>query len=251
MYMIGELMGLPEEDHAQLLHWSDLFATGGEEIRDEVVEAVRAYSAYILEPGRPAARRDRPRTSSASIVNADDEQGPLSDIDLVFETMLVLVGGDETTRHVISGGVEALLRHPDQLARLRAEPALLPGAIEEMLRWVSPIRNMNRTATVDVEVNGQQVKEGDRILLLYPSANRDETVFADPYRFDITRTPNDHVVVRGVRPPPLPRRSARPARAAGAVRGAAGPPPRPRSWRPTTSCRDAAATSCSASSTSR
>ena len=94
--------------------------------------------------------------------------------------MLVLVGGDETTRHVISGGVEALLRHPDQLARLRAEPELLPGAIEEMLRWVSPIRNMNRTATVDVEVNGQQVKEGDRILLLYPSANRDETVFDGP-----------------------------------------------------------------------
>ena len=107
--------------------------------------------------------------------------------------MLVLVGGDETTRHVISGGVEALLRHPDQLARVRDEPELLPGAIEEMLRWVSPIRNMNRTATVDVEVNGQQVKEGDRILLLYPSANRDETVFADPYRFDITRSPNAHV----------------------------------------------------------
>ena len=107
--------------------------------------------------------------------------------------MLVLVGGDETTRHVISGGVEALLRHPNQLARLRAEPALLPGAIEEMLRWVSPIRNMNRTATADIEVHGQQVSEGDRILLLYPSANRDETVFAEPYRFDIARTPNDHV----------------------------------------------------------
>ena len=192
MYMIGELMGLPEEDHAQLLHWSDLFATGGSEIRDEVVEAVRAYSAYILEV--VAQRRGGSAEDLVSlVVNADDEQGPLSDLDLVFETMLVLVGGDETTRHVISGGVEALLRHPDQLARLRAEPALLPGAIEEMLRWVSPIRNMNRTATVDVEVNGQQVKEGDRILLLYPSANRDETVFEDPYRFDITRTPNDHV----------------------------------------------------------
>ena len=107
--------------------------------------------------------------------------------------MLVLVGGDETTRHVISGGVEALLRHPDQLARLRAEPALLPSAIEEMLRWVSPIRNMNRTATADVEVHGQRVHEGDRILLLYPSANRDEAVFADPDQFDIARTPNDHV----------------------------------------------------------
>jgi cytochrome P450 family 142 subfamily A polypeptide 1 len=192
MYMIGELMGLPEEDHAQLLHWSDLFATGGSEIRDEVVDAVRAYSAYILD--KVAERRGGTAEDLVSlVVNADDEQGPLSDIDLVFETMLVLVGGDETTRHVISGGVEALLRHPAQLALLQAEPERLPAAIEEMLRWVSPIRNMNRTATVDVEVNGQQVKEGDRILLLYPSANRDASVFDDPYRFDITRTPNDHV----------------------------------------------------------
>ena len=192
MYMIGELMGLPEEDHAQLLHWSDLFATGGEEIRDEVVEAVRDYSAYILE--HVARRRGGSAEDLISlVVNADDDDGPLSDIDLVFETMLVLVGGDETTRHVISGGVDALARHPDELARRRAEPALLPGAIEEMLRWVSPIRNMNRTATVDVEVHGQEVKEGDRILLLYPSANRDESVFADPYRFDITRAPNEHV----------------------------------------------------------
>ncbi len=192
MYMIGELMGLPEEDHARLLHWSDLFATGGEEIREEVIEAVRAYSAYILD--HVARRRGGSAEDLISlVVNADDAQGPLSDIDLIFETMLVLVGGDETTRHVISGGVEALLRHPDQLARLRAEPALLESAIEEMLRWVSPIRNMNRTATVDVEVHGQQVKEGDRILLLYPSANRDESMFPDPYRFDIIRTPNDHV----------------------------------------------------------
>ncbi|MET0460243.1 MAG: cytochrome P450 [Ilumatobacteraceae bacterium] len=196
MYMIGELMGLPEEDHAQLLHWSDLFATGGAGIRDEVVAAVQAYSEYILE--QVAQRRGGTAEDLVSlIVNADDEQGPLSDIDLVFETMLVLVGGDETTRHVISGGVEALLRHPDELARLQADPELLPGAIEEMLRWVTPVRNMNRTATVDAEVNGQQVKEGDRILLLYPSANRDEKVFEDPYRFDITRSPNDHVSFGG------------------------------------------------------
>ena len=157
---------------------------------------MRAYSEYILE--QVAQRRGGTAEDLVSlIVNADDEQGPLSDIDLIFETMLVLVGGDETTRHVISGGVEALLRHPDELARLRAEPELLPGAIEEMLRWVSPIRNMNRTATVDAEVHGQQVKEGDRILLLYPSANRDEKVFDDPYRFDITRSPNDHVSFGG------------------------------------------------------
>lgn len=196
MYMIGELMGLPETDHHQLLHWSDVFATGGPEVRDEVVKAVGEYWAYILE--KITTRRGGDGTDLVSlVVNPADGEEPLSDTDLVFETMLVLVGGDETTRHVISGGLEALLRHPDQLARLRADMSLLPGAIEEMLRWVTPIRNMNRTATTDVEVNGQQVREGDRILLLYPSANRDEAMFDDPFRFDITRSPNDHVAFGG------------------------------------------------------
>lgn len=190
MYMIGELMGLPEDDHETLLHWSDLFATGGPEVREQVEIAVPQYAAYIME--KVAERRGTDAQDLVSlIVNALEE--PLSDIDLVFETMLVLVGGDETTRHVISGGMEALLRHPDQLAELQADLSLLPGALEEMLRWVSPIRNMNRTATCDIEVDGQSIREGDRILLLYPSANRDESVFPDPYRFDIHRSPNDHV----------------------------------------------------------
>jgi cholest-4-en-3-one 26-monooxygenase len=192
MLMIGELMGLPEHDHEALLHWSDLFATGGDEIREQVEQAVREYYAYIL--AKVGERRGNDGDDLVSlIINADDDGGQLTDLDLVFETMLVLVGGDETTRHVISGGIEALLRHPGQLAELQADTSLLPSAIEEMLRWVTPVRNMNRTATCDVEVNGQHVREGDRILLLYPSANRDESVFADPYRFDIHRSPNDHV----------------------------------------------------------
>jgi cytochrome P450 family 142 subfamily A polypeptide 1 len=89
--------------------------------------------------------------------------------------------------------VAALLQHPDQMDRLRSDPSLLPTAIEEMLRWSSPIRNMNRTATKDVEVNGHLIREGDRVLLLYPSANRDEKVFDDPFGFDVGRTPNEHV----------------------------------------------------------
>lgn len=190
MYMIGELMGLPEDDHETLLHWSDLFATGGPEVREQVEIAVPQYAAYIMEKVNERRGTDA-QDLVGLIVNALEE--PLSDIDLVFETMLVLVGGDETTRHVISGGMEALLRHPDQLAELQADLSLLPGALEEMLRWVSPIRNMNRTATCDIEVDGQLIREGDRILLLYPSANRDESVFPDPYRFDIHRSPNDHV----------------------------------------------------------
>jgi len=197
MYMIGELMGLPEADHAQLLHWSDLFATGGEHMREAVVPAVQAYAEYIL--AIVGERRGRGGDDLVSlIVDAEVEGERLSDEDLVFETMLILVGGDETTRHVISGGLEALLRHPEQLERLRAEPdGLMVPAIEEMLRWVTPIQNMNRTATRDVLLGGQRIREGDRMLLLYPSANRDAAVFDDPFRFDVARDPNPHLAFGG------------------------------------------------------
>jgi cytochrome P450 family 142 subfamily A polypeptide 1 len=192
MFMIGRLMGLPEEDHDTLLHWSDLFATGGEHIRSEVEHAVMQWNDYIM--AKVAERRHSDGDDLVSlIVNAEWEGERLSDIDIMFETMLVLVGGDETTRHVISGGVAALLRHPEQLQRLRDDMSLLPTAIEEMLRWATPVRNMNRTATRDVDVDGLTIREGDRVLLLYPSANRDEKVFDDPFRFDIGREPNEHL----------------------------------------------------------
>jgi cytochrome P450 family 142 subfamily A polypeptide 1 len=196
MYMIGALMGLPETDHETLLHWSDLFATGGEEVREEVIGVVQDYADYILAV--IGARRGGAAEDLVSlVVNAEVEGQRLSDEDLVFETMLILVGGDETTRHVISGGLEQLLRHPDQLELLRREPARIPLAVEEMLRWVTPIQNMNRTATRETELAGQKLREGDRLLLLYPSANRDERVFEDPFRFDVTREPNDHVAFGG------------------------------------------------------
>jgi cytochrome P450 family 142 subfamily A polypeptide 1 len=196
MYMIGELMGLPEADHEKLLRWSDLFATGGEEIRESVGPAIQEYADYILR--LIAERRGAEGVDLVSLAtNAKLDGEPLSDIDLVWETMLVLVGGDETTRHVMSGGLEALLRHPDQLQALRADPAKLPVAIEEMLRWATPIRNMNRTATRDCEIGGQRIREGDRMLLLYPSGNRDAEVFEDPFRFDTTRQPNEHVAFGG------------------------------------------------------
>jgi cytochrome P450 family 142 subfamily A polypeptide 1 len=197
MAMIGELMGLPEADHAKLLHWSDVFATGGQEVRPQVVAAVEEWSRYIL-PICASRRGDPAREDLISlIVNAEQDGRSLTDLDLLFETMLILVGGDETTRHVISGGLEALLRHPDQLALLRDDRSLLPTAIEEMLRWVTPVKNMNRTATRDVEVEGVQVREGDRILLVYPSANRDEAVFESPDEFDIRRDPNPHFAFGG------------------------------------------------------
>ena len=196
MYMIGELMGLPEADHEKLLRWSDLFATGGEEIRAEAEPAIQDYADYILR--LVAQRRGGAGEDLVSLaVNAEVDGKPLSDVDLVWETMLVLVGGDETTRHVISGGLEALLRHPDQMHALRDDPSALPVAIEEMLRWSTPIQNMNRTAQRDLVLGGQKIHEGDRMLLLYPSGNRDAATFPDPFRFDSTRRPNDHVAFGG------------------------------------------------------
>ena len=193
MYMIGELMGLPEEDNDTLLHWSDIFATGGETIAlADVQKAVIGWNDYIMKKVNERRGKDGQDLVSL-IVNAEWEGESLSDVDIMFETMLVLVGGDETTRHVISAGTAALLQNPDQLALLKNDMSLLPSAIEEMLRWASPIRNMNRTATKDVVVNGMQIRENDRVLLLYPSANRDAKVFDNPHSFDITRTPNDHV----------------------------------------------------------
>ena len=184
LQMIAKLMGLPGADEDKLLHWSDLFATGGEEIRDQVVEAVFEWIEYIT--GELATRNDPAAEDLISLL-IHNEGDPLSTDALIYETMLILVGGDETTRHVMSGGLEALLLHPEQWQMLRDDRSLLPAAIEEMLRWVTPVRNMNRTATRDVELAGQQVLAGDRLLLLYQAGNRDADVFDDPYRFDITR----------------------------------------------------------------
>ena len=127
------------------------------------------------------------------LVHAEVDGERLSADDIVQEALLILIGGDETTRHVISGGVHQMLLHPDQWQRVAEHPDDRPTAVEEMLRWVSPIKNMVRTATRDVTLGGQQIEEGDELMLLYPSANRDEAVFDEPFRFDVARTPNEHV----------------------------------------------------------
>jgi cytochrome P450 len=103
------------------------------------------------------------------------------------------VAGNETTRNLLSGGLLALIEHPAERAKLRADPALLPGAVEEMLRWVSPVMHFRRTATRDTEIRGRRIRAGDKVVVYYVSANRDEDVFVAPDRFDIRRTPNEHL----------------------------------------------------------
>jgi cytochrome P450 family 142 subfamily A polypeptide 1 len=197
MIMIGDALGVAPEDRADLLRWSDdmLKSQSNAASMESATAAAEAYGAYTEYASRVIDdRRACPRDDLMSVlVHAEVDGHTLDHESLVQESLLILVGGDETTRHVISGGMFQLLAHPDQRAALAADRSLLPGAVEEMLRWVSPIKNMARTATRHVELRGEQIHEGDTLLLCYPSANRDEEVFDDPFRFDIARSPNEHV----------------------------------------------------------
>jgi cytochrome P450 family 142 subfamily A polypeptide 1 len=197
MIVIGDMLGVAPEDRDDLLRWSDdMLKSLGSEDEALVVAAANAaaeYRAYIL------ARVEERRASGdhadlvGTLVHAEVEGERLDDESLVFESLLILIGGDETTRHVISGGMEALLRRRSQWEDLVADRSLVPVAVEEMLRWVSPIKNMCRTAVQDTELRGQAIRQGQKLMLLYPSANRDEDVFEEPEAFDIRRNPNEHV----------------------------------------------------------
>ncbi|CAN5736090.1 steroid C26-monooxygenase Cyp142 [soil metagenome] len=195
MIMIGDALGVAPEDRKTLLDWSDALLsglTGQEQALESATEAFVAYTEFAH--ATIAARRANPTDDLVStLVHAEVDGDRLSDDEVLHESLLILIGGDETTRHVISGGMYQLLTVPGARERLVAQPDLLTGAVEEMLRWVSPIKNMNRTATRDVEVRGQTIAEGDPVLLLYGSANRDAEVFDAPDTFDVARTPNDHV----------------------------------------------------------
>jgi cytochrome P450 family 142 subfamily A polypeptide 1 len=195
LIVIANDLGVEPEDRDQLLAWSDdlMSALVGDSDREaQAANAFVGYSEYAA--GVIADRRARPRDDvMTTLCHAEIDGRPLDDFAIVSESLLILIGGDETTRHVISGGLYQLLRDGRDWAMLSASPEKLQTAVEEMLRWVSPIKNMARTATRDVEYGGQLIREGDKLLLLYPSANRDEDVFPDPFTFDVERDPNPHV----------------------------------------------------------
>ena len=197
MALIGDLLGVEPADRLRLQRWSDdLIAATSISASAEVAACAQQAFVEYAEYNRAvvADRRARPRDDLMSVlVRAEIEGARLSDEDLLQEGLLILVGGNETTRHVITGGCEALMRHPEQRRRLIGAPEGIPTAVEEMLRWVTPIQNMNRTALRDVTLRGQRIREGEKLLLLYPSANRDERVFERPFEFDVERSPNPHV----------------------------------------------------------
>jgi cytochrome P450 family 142 subfamily A polypeptide 1 len=197
LLMIAELLGFEEDAYDDLLRWSDdLMRATTLEPSTEI--QMLGYQAMVgfreLQMRVIAERRAEPRDDLISTLCAAEIEGHrLDDESIVNETLLILIGGDETTRHVISGGMLALLERPDQLEALRAEPALLPTGVEELLRWVSPIKNMARTVTTEVELRGQHLRPGDQVILFYPSANRDEDVFERPDELDVRRDPNPQI----------------------------------------------------------
>jgi cytochrome P450 family 142 subfamily A polypeptide 1 len=195
MIVIGDMLGVAPGDRDQLLLWSDDMIAALDPTPERVEAAAAAFMAFDAYARETiAARREQPTDDLVSVLTHAVVDGDrLTDDQIVFEAMLILLGGDETTRHVISGGIEQLLLHPGQRRRLEKEPMLLPTAIEEMLRWVSPIKVMARTVSRDVELAGAFLKTGDEVVLLYESANFDGAHFDSPETFDIGRSPNDHL----------------------------------------------------------
>jgi cholest-4-en-3-one 26-monooxygenase len=145
-----------------------------------------------------AARRLEPRQDLVStLINAEVEGEKLDQLELDLFFMLLIVAGNETTRNLMSGAMVAFFDHPDQWEKLRQDRSLLPGAVEEMLRFVTPVMHFRRTVVADTELGGQALQEGDKIVFWHTSANRDESVFTDPDTFDIARSPNNHIAFGG------------------------------------------------------
>jgi cytochrome P450 len=192
--MIAELLGAPPEDWEQFRRWSDA-CTGTADPDIELESFVAIGELYEYFRQLIAARRKHARDDMLSVLaEAEVDREKLTDEDLLNFAFLLLVAGNETTRNLIALGTLALIAHPDECGKLVEDRSLIPRAVEEMLRWTSPVTHMARTATADVKIRGQLIREGDTVVMLYGSANRDEEVFgSDAEEFKVTRHPNPHI----------------------------------------------------------
>jgi hypothetical protein len=198
LYVIMSLLGIPESDFQRMLKLTqELFGSDDSEFKrgsgnEDQLPALLDMFQYFN--GVTAARREHPTEDLASaIANARIDGEPLSDIDTVSYYLIVATAGHDTTSATISGGLHGLVENPDQLERLRDNLDLMPLATEEMIRWVTPVKEFMRTAAEDTTVRGVPIAAGESVLLSYVSGNRDEDVFTDPFRFDVGRDPNKHL----------------------------------------------------------
>jgi cholest-4-en-3-one 26-monooxygenase len=199
--VIAELLGVPREDRHKLFDWSNRMV-GSEDpeyqVSDEHVTEAQIemfmYAQALAEQRRAEPQQDIVTT----LLNAEVDGDTLSEMDFNLFFMLLSVAGNETTRNAIAHGMNAFLENPDQWALLASDPERhIPGAVEEILRWASPVLFFRRNARRDQVLGGQMIKAGEKISLWYISANRDESVFDEPFRFDITRDPNPHIAFGG------------------------------------------------------
>ncbi len=193
--VVGELVGLPPEDWDQIREWAERTTSGQDPEYAPDTDSNASMEMAIYAMGFAARRRGEPaREDLASLILAGNFGGqPMSDMDFGSFFVQLVTAGNDTTKTMLSSGLLALLTHPDQLAEVRADPSLVPGAVEEILRWIPPLHYFRRTATADTEIRGTPIKAGDKVAMYYSSANRDEDVFADSQRFDIHRDPNPHL----------------------------------------------------------
>ena len=196
LQIICDMMGIPEEDEAKVYHWTTvLLGAGDEEVahnRDEIIQVVLDLAAYGIELAE--SRRAHPRDDlTTNLVRADVDGERLTSAEIASFFILLSGAGNETTRNAISHGMVALSRYPDEKARWWADfDGLADTAVEEIVRWATPVIFMRRTLTEDVELGGVRMRAGDKVSMWYNSANRDEARFADPWRFDVGRNPNPH-----------------------------------------------------------
>ncbi len=207
---IFQMLGVPPEQHDELFTlWEATVRSSPEERQraaDEDAASVffhpqgkgQRYLAQMIDDARERGATADDLLSALLAARVDGE--PLPQQALVSYVMLLIAAGLDTTRHATTGGVSLLLEHPDQLARLAADPSHIDSAVEEILRFTSPVIHFMRTAVADFEIGGQKIREGESVSLWYPSANRDEEVFDRPYEFDIARDPNPHLAFGGYGP---------------------------------------------------
>ncbi len=197
-FVIADVLGIPLEDGRALYHHTETIHSSTEVVsRDQQRAAIGEMFAYSQQVY--ADKRADPGDDLASLLATGEIAGEEIDgVDFFLWFLLLIDAGGDTTRNLVGGGMQALFEHPDQWARLRADPdGLMDSAVEELLRWVSPVIYMRRTATVDTEIAGQAIAAGDKVVMYYGSANRDPDHFADPERLDLGRTPNPHVAFGG------------------------------------------------------
>lgn len=196
--VVAELMGIPSDDGRRLYHLTETMHSAAPDLTEEQrMAAVFEMHAYASETAA-AKRRDPADDLASALVNAEVDGERLGDDEFNWFFLLLVNAGGDTTRNLVAAGIEELIVDPEQMKQLKADPAtIMHSTVEELLRWVSPVVHMRRTATQDTELGGQQIRAGDKVVVFYGSANRDESVWADPDRLDLRRDPNPHVAFGG------------------------------------------------------